>query len=127
VAKGYRRARSSPTVIVVADSSALVAAYLGDELDAEWITTTLLEGEDPVVVCELADVEVPRVVPISSALVATAKDFVLTTLTGTLDTWHLAAARSLEEGGETVGVLTTDSRKGERARQLGFALLERPD
>ena len=39
------------------DTSALGSAYLGDEIDAEWIGNVLFEGSDPVVICELADVE----------------------------------------------------------------------
>lgn len=44
-------------MIVFVDTSALGAAHLGDEADGEWIARVLLEGVDPEVVCELADVE----------------------------------------------------------------------
>ncbi|MGH9305216.1 MAG: type II toxin-antitoxin system VapC family toxin [Acidimicrobiales bacterium] len=44
-------------MIVFADTSALGSLYLGDEADSSWIMDTILHGEDPVVVCELADVE----------------------------------------------------------------------
>lgn len=44
-------------MIVFADTSALGAAYLGDEADSEWIGGVVFEGPDPVVVCEIADVE----------------------------------------------------------------------
>ncbi|MDA8071801.1 MAG: type II toxin-antitoxin system VapC family toxin [Actinomycetota bacterium] len=44
-------------MIVFADTSALGSAYLGDEADGSWIADTIFEGQDPVVVCELVDVE----------------------------------------------------------------------
>jgi predicted nucleic acid-binding protein len=44
-------------LIVFADTSALGSAYLGDEADSEWIGEVIFEGPDPVVVCEMADVE----------------------------------------------------------------------
>jgi predicted nucleic acid-binding protein len=44
-------------VIVFADTSALGSAYLGDEEDGPWIGDVIFDGPDPVVVCELADVE----------------------------------------------------------------------
>ena len=44
-------------MIVFADTSALGSAYLGDEADGSWIAGVIFDGEDPVVVCELADVE----------------------------------------------------------------------
>lgn len=44
-------------MIVFADTSALGSAYLGDEEDGPWIGDVMFEGPDPVVVCELADVE----------------------------------------------------------------------
>jgi hypothetical protein len=52
---GQHRARG--TLILFADTSALGSAYLGDEIDAEWIGNVLFEGSDPIVICELADVE----------------------------------------------------------------------
>ncbi len=45
-------------MIIFADTSALGSAYLGDEADARWIADTVFDGPDPVVVCELADVEI---------------------------------------------------------------------
>ena len=44
-------------MILFADTSALGSAYPGDEIDAEWIGNVLFEGSDPIVICELADVE----------------------------------------------------------------------
>jgi len=44
-------------LILFIDTSALGSAYLGAEIDAEWIDNVLFEGSDPVVICELADVE----------------------------------------------------------------------
>jgi predicted nucleic acid-binding protein len=40
------------------DTSALGSAYLGDEADASWIADVVFGGSDPVVICELADVEI---------------------------------------------------------------------
>ena len=44
-------------MIVFADTSALGSVYLGDEEDGSWIEWVIFDGPDPVVVCELADVE----------------------------------------------------------------------
>ncbi|MHB8293132.1 MAG: type II toxin-antitoxin system VapC family toxin [Acidimicrobiales bacterium] len=44
----------------LADTSALGSAYLGDEADGSWVADVIFDGEDPVVVCELADVELAR-------------------------------------------------------------------
>ena len=44
-------------MILFIDTSALGSAYLGDEIDAEWIGNVLFEGSDPIVICELADIE----------------------------------------------------------------------
>ena len=44
-------------MIVFVDTSALGSAYLGDEDSAMWIGEVIFDGPDPVVVCELADVE----------------------------------------------------------------------
>lgn len=44
-------------MIIFVDTSALGSAYLGDEEDAPWIGDVIFDGPDPVVVCELADVE----------------------------------------------------------------------
>jgi len=44
-------------VILYVDTSALGSAYLGDEADALWIGDLLFNGADPVVTCELAEVE----------------------------------------------------------------------
>ncbi|MHB8319082.1 MAG: type II toxin-antitoxin system VapC family toxin [Acidimicrobiales bacterium] len=44
-------------MIVFADTSAIGSAYLGDEADGRWITEVIFNGKDPVVVCDLTDVE----------------------------------------------------------------------
>jgi predicted nucleic acid-binding protein len=44
-------------LIVFLDTSALGSMYLGDEDDGAWIAEVVFTGHDPVVVCELADVE----------------------------------------------------------------------
>jgi predicted nucleic acid-binding protein len=44
-------------VIVFVDTSALGSAYLGDEADGQWIADVIIDGEDPVVVSQLADIE----------------------------------------------------------------------
>ena len=44
-------------MILFTDTSALGSAYLGDEIDAEWIGNVLFEGSGPIVICELAEVE----------------------------------------------------------------------
>ena len=44
-------------MIVFADTSALGSVYLGDDADGSWIAEVIFDGHDPVVVCELADVE----------------------------------------------------------------------
>jgi len=44
-------------LILFTDTSALGSAYLGDEIDAEWIGNVLFEGSGPIVICELAEVE----------------------------------------------------------------------
>ncbi|MGH9109063.1 MAG: type II toxin-antitoxin system VapC family toxin [Acidimicrobiales bacterium] len=45
-------------MILFVDTSALGSAYLGEEPDGAWVTDVVLHGDDPVVACELADVEV---------------------------------------------------------------------
>ncbi len=54
-------------MIVFVDTSALGSAYLGDEEDGPWIGDAIFNGPDPVVICELADVEF-------ASLLARAKD-----------------------------------------------------
>ena len=44
-------------MIIFADASAIGSAYLGDEADGQWIGDVIFNGPDPVVICELADVE----------------------------------------------------------------------
>ena len=44
-------------MIVFADTSALGSLYLGDEVDGSWIAAVVLDGHDPVAICEVADVE----------------------------------------------------------------------
>ncbi len=44
-------------MIVFADTSAVGSAYLGDDADGSWIAEVVFGGRDPVVVCELTDVE----------------------------------------------------------------------
>ncbi len=44
-------------MIVFADTSALGSVYLGDEADAGWMGEVIFEGPDPVVVSQLAEVE----------------------------------------------------------------------
>lgn len=44
-------------MILFADTSALGSAYLGDKADASWIGDVIFDGPDPVVICELVDVE----------------------------------------------------------------------
>ena len=47
-------------MIVFVDTSALASAYLGDESDGSWIAEVIFDGPDPVVVSELADLEIAR-------------------------------------------------------------------
>jgi predicted nucleic acid-binding protein len=44
-------------MIVFVDTSALGSAYLGDESDGRWIADVIIDGEDPVVVSQLTDIE----------------------------------------------------------------------
>ena len=44
-------------MIVFVDTSALGSVYLGDEADGRWIGDVIFNGPDPVVICEIADVE----------------------------------------------------------------------
>ncbi len=44
-------------MIIFADTSAIGSAYLGDEAHGRWISDVILDGPDPVVISELADVE----------------------------------------------------------------------
>ncbi len=44
-------------MIIFADTNALGSTYLGDESDGSWIRQVIFDGVDPVVVSELADVE----------------------------------------------------------------------
>jgi predicted nucleic acid-binding protein len=53
----YGELTARRTLIISADTSALGCAYLGDEVDANWICDVIFNGPDPVVICELVDVE----------------------------------------------------------------------
>ncbi len=44
-------------MIIFADTSAIGSVYLGDEAHGRWISDVILDGPDPVVISELADVE----------------------------------------------------------------------
>ena len=44
-------------MILYVDTSALGGAYLGDEADGAWMSELLFGSPDPVITCELTDVE----------------------------------------------------------------------
>ena len=45
-------------MIIFADTSVIGSAYLGDESNGHWISDVIFDGPDPVVISELADVEI---------------------------------------------------------------------
>ena len=95
-------------MILYVDTSALGSAYLGDEVDGPWVADLLFSGRDPVVTCELTDVEI-------ASLLARAQRDGRLDVAGVVDRLEAYGAHTADDG--PIGVLPLNRQTLMQAQQ----------